>query len=215
MVKNGSRKYDWSQQLWVALELLEIRMTTKIDSLAAWCVLRSRGCRTIGKRLRVRGRLHVFTRRNDSISIGDHVLMVSRFRSNPVGITNPCVLDTLKGGTISIGNHVGMSGAVLSSKESIVIGDHVKLGANVRIFDHNYHSLNWENRRDGVRDAADVRSAPVVVGQDVFIGTNSIILKGVSIGDRAIIAAGSVVSCDIPPDEIWGGNPAKCLRPAK
>jgi acetyltransferase-like isoleucine patch superfamily enzyme len=55
-------------------------------------------------------------------------------------------------------------------------------------------------------------SEPIVIGDDVFIGANSIVLKGVNIGDRSIIGAGSVVSKNIPADEIWAGNPIKFIK---
>ena len=82
------------------------------------------------------------------------------------------------------------------------------VGGNVRIYDHDYHSLDFELRR-GRQDGDHVRSRPVFIGDDVFIGVNAIILKGVTIGDRAIIGAGSVVAHSVPADEIWAGNPAR------
>ncbi len=211
-LKNIWLKFDWPNHLWIARDLLADRWSAAIWSCLARIQLRAHGIHRVGHNLRVKGRLHIFTRRNHSIEIGDNVMMVSRFRSNPSGITNPCVLDTLMGGKIRIGNHVGMSGTILSSRSSIIIGDHVKLGSNVKIFDHNYHSLNAETRRDGLLDRQDVRTAPVAIGEDVFVGTNATILKGVTIGTRAIIAAGSVVTKDIPANEIWGGNPAVQLK---
>lgn len=211
-LKKSWAKFDWPNHLWMARDQAADHLFTEIGTFSTRLQLRLHGCSKVGMGLRVKGRLHVFTRRKGSIEIGDNVTIVSRFRSNPVGITNPCVLDTLMGGNIRIGNNVGISGVILSSRSSIEIGDYVKLGGNVRIFDHNYHSLNPENRRNGLLDSEDVSTAPVNIGKDVFIGTNAIILKGVSIGDRAIIAAGSVVLQDIPPDEIWGGNPAVCLK---
>jgi acetyltransferase-like isoleucine patch superfamily enzyme len=214
-VKVGWAKYDWPNQIWMIRDLLMDQLSGAVGSRIARVQLKLRGNGNVGRGLQVRGRIHVFTRRNNSIEIGDHVAITSRFRSNPVGLTNPCVLDTWMGGKIKIGNHVGMSGVVLSSRSAITIGDHTLLGGNVRIFDHNYHSLDWEKRRDGQLDRQDVRTAPVVIGNDVFIGTNAMILKGVTIGDRAIIAAGSVVSKDIPAGEIWGGNPAACVRGKK
>ena len=56
------------------------------------------------------------------------------------------------------------------------------------------------------------KTAEVKIGNNVFIGANTIVLKGVTIGDRSIIGAGSVVTKNIPEDEIWGGNPAKFIR---
>ncbi len=214
-IKTSWAKFDWPNQLWMIRDLLADRLSAVIGSGLARMQLKAHGVQKVGKGLRVKGRVHIFTRRKNSIEIGDNVTIVSRFRSNPVGIMNPCVLDTLMGGKIKIGNHVGLSGVILASRSSITIGDYTQLGGNVRIFDHNYHSLNPENRRNGRLDSQDVRTAPVVIGNDVFIGTNAMILKGVTIGDRAIIAAGSVVTADVPADEIWGGNPACRLRAAK
>lgn len=213
--KTSWGKFDWPNHLWMIRDVLADRLATAGSSWVARIQFKAHGVKSVGHGLRVKGRLHVFTRRTGSIKIGDHVTLVSRFRSNPVGITNPCVLDTLMGGEIQIGNHVGMSGVILASRSSIAIGDHTKLGGNVRIFDHNYHSLNPDNRRDSHLDNRDVKTEPVVIGEDVFVGTNAIILKGVTIGDRAIVAAGSVVIRSIPSDEVWGGNPASCIRDAE
>ena len=89
----------------------------------------------------------------------------------------------------------------------------MKIGGNVRIYDHDFHAVNYLARRDSQLDMTQCKSAPVVIGDDVFIGANSIILKGVTIGDRSIIGAGSVVSLkEIPPDSLVAGNPARILR---
>ena len=100
------------------------------------------------------------------------------------------------------------------ARRRVTIGNHVKLGGNVRIYDHDYHSLDYLDRRDGAKDQPNCRSKPIVIGDDVFIGTSAIVMKGVTIGDRAIIGAGSVVTKDVPADEIWGGNPARRLKAA-
>ncbi|WP_118422317.1 hypothetical protein [Bacteroides intestinalis] len=56
---------------------------------------------------------------------------------------------------------------------------------------------------------------PIIIEDDAFIGTRTIITKGVTIGTRSIIVVGSVVVCDVPPDEIWGGNPANFIKKCK
>lgn len=81
-----------------------------------------------------------------------------------------------------------------------------------KIYTSNFHSLNYKYRRIPNKDIEDRKNNNVIIGNDVFIGAGAIILKGVSIGDRSIIAAGSVVSSNIPPDSIYGGNPAKLIR---
>ncbi len=210
--KEKLAKFDWPNHIWIILDKLSDNISMLFWSCVARIQLCLHGTKCVGKNFKVKGRIHLFTRRKDSIKIGDNVIFVSRFRSNHVGIINPCVLDTLMGGEIKIGNNTGLSGVILSSRSSIVVGDNVKMGGNVRIFDHNFHSLNWENRRSGLLDINDVRTDHVVIGDDVFIGTNSVVLKGVTIGDRSIIAAGSVVTKNVNNDEVWGGNPARFIR---
>jgi acetyltransferase-like isoleucine patch superfamily enzyme len=132
--------------------------------------------------------------------------------ANMVGLTTPILLESIGEGTITIGNHSGVSSVVISARSRVQIGKFVKLGGNVRIYDHDYHSLNAKVRRDPARDGKECRTAPVIIGDDVFIGTNSIVLKGVTIGERSVVGAGSVVVCDVPSDEIWAGNPAKFIK---
>lgn len=146
------------------------------------------------------------------LSISNGFILNSRRASNLVGINNRASFQII-GGRIQIGKNCGFTSTVISSREFITIGDHVKIGGNVRIFDHDYHSLNYLNRRNSNLDGADVRTSPIIIEDDVFIGTNSIILKGVNVGARSIIGAGSVVSIkNIPPDSLVVGNPAKIIK---
>ncbi|MCR5752825.1 MAG: acyltransferase [Kiritimatiellae bacterium] len=84
----------------------------------------------------------------------------------------------------------------------------MKVGGNVRIFDHDFHPLEWEARRPP-ENGEKTRAKAIEIGNDVFIGTNAIILKGSRIGDGSIVAAGSVVfGLDVPPNSLVKGNPA-------
>ncbi len=112
-------------------------------------------------------------------------------------------------GVLTIGNHVGMSNATIVADCSVTIGDHVMIGGGVQIFDTNFHSTDPAIRASGHETRDDVKTAPVMIGNHVFIGTNAIICKGVTLGDNAIIAAGSGVVKSIPSGEVWGGNPAQ------
>jgi acetyltransferase-like isoleucine patch superfamily enzyme len=78
------------------------------------------------------------------------------------------------------------------------------------IWDTDFHPIQFEERR--ANDITKITSAPIEIADDVFIGANSIILKGVSIGSRAVIGAGSVVTKNIPDDEVWAGNPARFIK---
>jgi len=166
-----------------------------------------------GKNLRADGKVFVRTEKKNRITIGDNFMLNSRPGSNLVGVTNYASFQSINEGTIDIGDNCGFTSTVLSSRTSIKIGSNVKIGGNSRIFDHDYHSLNFEERRNPVSDSRGCKSAPVIIGDDVFIGANSTILKGVSIGARSIIGTGSVVALkQIPEDSIVAGNPAKIIK---
>lgn len=78
--------------------------------------------------------------------------------------------------------------------------------------DSNFHSLDWRKRENRDIDVSDAKTAPVVIEDYVFIGARSIICKGVTIGEKSIIAAGTVVVKDIPANCIAGGNPCKVIK---
>lgn len=113
-------------------------------------------------------------------------------------------------GKIQIGNNVGISNAALVCRSGITIKDWVKIGGNVKIYDNDFHSIDYLRRREAVDES--IQAEPVVIEEDAFIGAHSIILKGVTIGKRSIIAAGSVVTKRVPDDELWGGVPAKFIK---
>lgn len=112
-----------------------------------------------------------------------------------------------------IGANVGISSSMVFCSNSITIGDNVKIGGGTRVFDTDFHNMrSFEERRNSSTDGPNAVTKPVIIEDDVFIGTNCIIGKGVTIGARSIIAAGSVVVKNIPEDEVWGGNPAKFIK---
>ena len=166
-----------------------------------WGIKAGRGCRFCGPAM-------IRTRRRGSIVLGDNVMFVSRSEINPVGLQNQTIIDTRRGGTIRIGNKSGFSSVVISTQKSIVIGENVKCGGNVKIFDHDFHSIDAKYRASS-EDAKHVRSADIHIADDCFIGADAIILKGVHLGKRVIVAAGSVVmGLDVPDDSMVKGNPA-------
>jgi acetyltransferase-like isoleucine patch superfamily enzyme len=114
------------------------------------------------------------------------------------------------GAKLAIGNDCGFSGVSIYCTVSISIGNHLTCGGNVCVWDTDFHPLDHTLRRSGGGDVASKK--PVSIGDDVFLGANVLVLKGVNIGDRAVVGAGSVVTRDVPPDEIWAGNPAKFVR---
>lgn len=116
------------------------------------------------------------------------------------------------GAELTIGNNSGMSATTLAVREKVNIGNNVNIGAETMIFDNNFHSIDPQLRMNRDDDIANVKTAPIIIEDNVFIGTRCIITKGVIIGENSIVAAGSVVVKSIPKNEVWGGNPAKFIK---
>lgn len=145
---------------------------------------------------------------NTELVFGNQCTFRSNPDSNPIGIDQPVTFCTLQAGAkIIIGNRVGISGGSICARQLIEIGDDTLIGANTYIFDNDFHAIDPDARAKD--DYSAVRSAPVKIGSKVFIGARSIILKGVTIGNNAIIGAGSVVTSDVPGNAIAAGNPCK------
>lgn len=154
-------------------------------------------------------------RRGGGITIGEDFRMNNGNADNIIGFGVPCALMAEKA-TIKIGSHVGISQTTLFALEAdITIGDYTLLGGGVKVYSSDFHSLDYNHRRDyslGGLDNQNRKSAPVAIGHDCFIGAGTIILKGVTIGDYSIIGAGSVVTKSVPSGEIWAGNPARFVK---
>ena len=146
------------------------------------------------------------------MSIGNYFYIRTGLDYTEVGSVGSRILVGPQG-VLTIGNNVGLSNATIVADCSVTIGDNVMIGGGVQIFDTNFHSTDSTIRTSRHENRDDVKKAPIVIGNNVFIGTNSIICKGVTIGENAIIAAGSVVSQKIiPSGEVWGGAPAVKIR---
>jgi galactoside O-acetyltransferase len=124
--------------------------------------------------------------------------------------------------TIEIGRNTFLGGCVLSCAEKIKIGENVFIAWNVTIFDHNSHSLNYNVRRNDLPNLfnknktwEDVGISPTIIEEDVWVGVNAIILKGIIIGKGAIVAAGAVVTKNVPPNTLVAGNPAQVVKELK
>ena len=148
---------------------------------------------------------------DSKIVLGDAVVLCSDSRFTDLGVARPVILRTLSSkARIIIGPDTGLSGVVICAADSIEIGSECLLGADVQIFDNDFHKLTPENRRhDNSPDK--IGTAPVIIEDNVFIGAGSKVMKGVKIGKNSVIGAGSIVSRDIPPNSIAAGNPARII----
>jgi acetyltransferase-like isoleucine patch superfamily enzyme len=175
-----------------------------------WCYLRLHGVEC-GKGLRMHSLPLCRRHPNATIRIGEATVINNLLRENPAGISHRTVL-VASGphARLDIGCHVGISGAILFCTSEITIGDYVNIGVGARIYDTDFHPLDFLSRRANL--PSEIKSAPVRICEDVFIGANVLILKGVTIGPRTIIGASSVVTRSLPPDVIAAGNPARIIR---
>lgn len=158
----------------------------------------------------IRGFLSI--RGNGKLKLGKKIKIISKFSVNPVGLTNFTAFYIGPLGTIKIGDNVGISTSLIYCLNNIIIEDNVLIGGGCQIFDQDFHQINYQDR---IENKQPILTKPVIIGMGAFIGTNTIILKGVQIGKRSVIGAGSVVSKNVPDDEVWGGNPAKFIKKLK
>ncbi len=124
-------------------------------------------------------------------------------------------------GRIELGDGVYLGdGTLLSSALEIVIGAGTLVAHGVQVFDNDTHPLDPKERARHFRmilgmealASVDIGSAPVRIGQSCWIGMNAMVMKGVTVGDETVVAAGSVVVGDVPARVLVGGNPARVIR---
>lgn len=162
-----------------------------------------------GKGFRCCGSIFYRKATGGSIVIGNNVSINSHHISDPIGGDTKTMLIVSPYGKLVLHDYASISNSTLFASEHIEIGAYTCIGGGVKIYDTDFHSVIPEYRLNG---NTNVKTAPVYIGEKCFIGGHSIILKGVTIGDEAVIGAGSVVTQNIPPREVWAGNPAKFIK---
>lgn len=160
----------------------------------------------IGKNFRSCGLIRV--RNRGKIVIGDKVTINSAPMANPIGGQGWTILVAQKGAKITIGDGSGISNCAIFAAKGVTIGRQVMIGAGVKIYDTDFHPVDFTARMEN----KPPKKAAVTIENGAFIGAHSIILKGVTIGEKSVIGAGSVVTGNVPANEIWAGNPARFIR---
>jgi len=145
-----------------------------------------------------------------SITIGEDARINSGKYKNPIGGDTRSSVVVKSGATLTIGTNFRMSNSAIYCARSITIGNNVMIGGSCKIWDSDFHPIDPVVRLQTPND--HYKTAPIHIGDNVFIGGASIILKGVTIGENAVVGAGSVVSGHIPANEIWAGNPARFIK---
>ncbi|MEO5721854.1 MAG: acyltransferase [Chthoniobacterales bacterium] len=154
---------------------------------------------------------HFKSTRKRAVVIGDHVSCYAGC-SFAIGLKGSC----------SIGDFTLVNGALIMAEERITIGSHCLISWNVGLADSDFHPLEAAQRRLDAQALAPyfkdrpprpaLRTAPVVICDNVWIGMNAVVLKGVTIGENSVIAAGAIVSKNVPANVVVAGNPGVIVR---
>lgn len=164
----------------------------------------------VGSNVNILGRIKIVKSAEGFISLGNNVRINSGKNYNTIGGDVHTTLLSIGNGRIIIGNNTGISNTTIVAQSEVSIGDNVRIGGSVKIYDTDFHSIDFENRMQA-KDP-DIKTKKVEIQDGVFIGAHSIILKGVTIGKFSVIGAGSVVTKNIPENEVWAGNPAVFIK---
>jgi len=158
----------------------------------------------IGKKTSFNGKLVFWKYPKSKIKIGENCMFISNPNSrNLVGINRPCIMITQnEHAEILIGKNCGFSGTVINSMDSVIIGANVKCGANTQIMDSDWHP---EDSRSGIPKS-------IKIEDNVWLGINVVVLKGVTIGENTVIGANSVVTKSLPANVIAAGNPCRVIK---
>jgi len=176
---------------------------TLVHAEAAWWGVK------LGPRCRFFGMPVLRRAAGSAISIDEDCTFRSARSSNLAGINRPCYISTLQSDAeVTIGARSGFSGTVVAAAKSVQIGRDVLCGVNTFISDTDWHPRDPVDRLLGHTGSV----APVVIEDNVWLGANVIVLKGVTIGRNSVIGAGSVVSKSIPPNSVATGTPACMIR---
>lgn len=177
-----------------------------------YAYLRSRGVETKLGYVHLVGKPAIERAQNARIIIGKGVTLISESTANTAGINHPVILSAEgPNSIIRIGDGVGISGASIVTCSEINIGEDTMIGANCNIYGTDFHCTEPEKRLTQENTAAAL-TAPITIGKRCWLASNVTVLKGVTIGDEAVVGAMSLVTKDVEPRSIVAGVPIKKIR---
>lgn len=171
----------------------------------------------IGMGMKIYNKVYLQVSKNSSIDLGDNLVITSGDSINPLCRNQRACIYVREGARLTIGDDCGFSSPCIWCDERITIGNRVNVGGDCIIIDSDAHSLDYRDRAIESKVSicekfSKVKHAPIVIEDDVWIGVKCIIMKGVTIGARSVIGAGSIVTKDVPPDTMVCGVPAKVIK---
>jgi acetyltransferase-like isoleucine patch superfamily enzyme len=193
---------DLSAKVFSKLFNLRLKIHSIISTLYTYHISWLKGIR-LSKGIKFYGNPLFYRTENSTIEIGEKCRFRSISNSNFIGINHKCYISTLApNAKIHIGENCAFSGTVIGAFKKIEFGKNVMCGANTLITDSNWHP----------NDPRSGSAKPVKIEDNVWLGFNAIVLKGVTIGKNSVIGAGSIVNKDIPDNVIAAGNPCKVIK---
>ncbi|MEI8285258.1 MAG: acyltransferase [bacterium] len=162
------------------------------------------GCE-LGQGVILNGTPYIRRKGNGRIILGDKVNINSSRWGNWLGTPGAMILSVEPGAALEMKAGAGVSSSQIIANIGIEVGEDSMIGAGCLLCDSDMHEVPLGSGKP-------TAVAPIRIGKNVFVGARCIILKGVTIGDRAVIGAGSVVTKDVPADSLVTGNPATIIR---
>ncbi|MBD3314440.1 MAG: acyltransferase [Chitinivibrionales bacterium] len=152
----------------------------------------------------------IYLKNSGTIKLGKNIIINSKLSTNPISGQGKSIIIVKSGAELLIKDGTGISNSIIICSKNIYIGSNVCIGAGCKIYDTDFHSVKIKERLSP--NNPGTKTAPVRIESGAFIGADTIILKGVTIGKNSVVGAGAVVTKDIPDNEIWAGNPAKFIK---
>lgn len=201
-----SKKYSVCKTLWAYVRIPHHRATSIIVAKDVIINLAKSACIQVLKGRFLIGESDAPTKlrtRKTEITLADNAQLTLH---GDVILYEGVGIRVTEGAQLSIGDHTYINrSASIDCTQEITIGDYCAISDNVQILDSDFHPITCNGK-------TSTMSKPVHIGNHVWIGRSAIILKGVTIGDGAIVGAGSVVTRDVPARCLVAGNPARVIK---
>lgn len=199
-VREKLKRADWSAEIYRLINNWHREFVHQYYTFALRTKCKIGGVK-LGRNVSFNGKMYISRFKHSTIIIGNHCIFNSHDLFNSRGLGRSIVRTNTDYAKIEIGDNSGFSGVTISANCFVKIGKNVMVGAGTTIADNDDHA-----------DRLGTKDSPVIIADNVFIGMRCIIMKGVTIGDNAIIGAGSIVTRDIPANCIAAGVPCKVIK---
>lgn len=188
------------------------KLIRALGLLVDWIYLRLNGVDAPFLGVRLVGFPYIKKHKGSIIALSKGCVLVSRHSYNPAGLAHRVIIATLSSSAIiELGRNVSMSGGCLCAVKKIVIGCDTMLGVNSRVYDTDFHLIDPVARKKQVA-VEEAANGAVVIGENVWLGADVLVLKSVVIGDGIVIGARSLVNRSLLVSGVYVGAPARLVR---